>query len=110
MLSNHFEFFLTVLWQEVECIKRMCEISFLDVIFLGHPNMYVCKFSCSCLPFRAVLQRQLPCFKCDAFESRNIVTENGISMTLVVSAVGSDRWGPGGNNPVRRPETGHHPY
>ena len=38
MLSDHCEFFLTVLWQEVECIERVCEISFLDVLFLGHPR------------------------------------------------------------------------
>ena len=33
MLSDYCEFFLTVLWQEVERIERVCEISFLDVLF-----------------------------------------------------------------------------
>ena len=33
MLSDHCEFFLTVLWQEVECTERVCEISFLGVLF-----------------------------------------------------------------------------
>ena len=27
-----------------------------------------CQFSCSCSPFRAVVQRQLPCYECDTFE------------------------------------------